>query len=299
MLKEYKKNAETFNYLMSTLKDSIKGWDYFVNWGKVYENIKQIEIGLNLMNYLIGKDNIEEECKYLIGKYPEIIRLIPILLASRDSEFQILSKEDINKYSRKEYNFKKVKNLTKSDIENTVEFMKKSGILKVFQDKSIKNIVDYVFGVEVGLDSNGRKNRSGHAMEDIVEDYISVLCKKYKYEYLKEATPNAIKSKWNIDVTVDKASRRFDFAINKSGKLYLIETNYYGGGGSKLKATAGEYKALYDISSKDGHEFIWITDGKGWITARKPLEETFNHNKYIINLTMIENGMLDDIIANN
>ncbi|MDU2458719.1 type II restriction endonuclease [Clostridium sp.] len=296
MIKEYKKNEETFKYLISTLKDSIKGWDYFINWKKVYENVRELEIELNLMNYLIGKNNIEEECRYLIRKHPEVIRLIPILIASRDDEFKILSKIDVNKYSKKEYSFNKIESLTEDDIEKVVEFMRESGILVVFENKSIKNIVDYVFGIEVGLDSNGRKNRSGHAMEDIVEDYVSLLCDKYGYEYLKEATPNVIKTKWNIEVTVDKASRRFDFVINKNGKLYLIETNYYGGGGSKLKATAGEYKTLYDVATKDGHEFIWITDGLGWLTASKPLEETFYHNKYILNLHMLECSVLDEIL---
>lgn len=298
MIKEYKKDAETFKYLLSTLKDSIKGWDYFVNWKKVYENIREIEMELNLMNYLIGKENIEEECKFLLRKHPEIVKLIPILLACRDNEFQILSKEDINKYSKKKYTFKKMKEMTEEEIENVVEFMKQSGLLTVFKNKSIKNIVDYVFGIEVGLDSNGRKNRSGHAMEDIVEGYVSVLCNKYGFSYLKEATPNSIKKEWNIDITVDKASRRFDFVINKNRQLYLIETNYYGGGGSKLKATAGEYKTLYDVATKDGHEFIWITDGLGWITASRPLEETFYHNKYILNLDMIENSILEEIICN-
>lgn len=187
-------------------------------------------------------------------------------------------------------------NLSDSDIENAVEFMKETKVLQLFSNKTIKNLVDYVFGVEVGLDSNGRKNRSGHAMEDIVEKFVSKVCREKKYSYLKEATPSVIKSEWGYGVTVDKSARRFDFAINTGKNLYLIETNYYGGGGSKLKATAGEYKALYDITSKDGHTFIWITDGKGWLTANRPLEETFYHNEYIFNLTMLENGILNEIV---
>lgn len=296
MIKEYKKNHDTFNYLISTLKDSIKGWNYFVNWQKVYGNTRDIEIELNLMNYLIGKENIEEECKFLISKHPQVVKTIPVLLACRENKFQILSKENDNKYNKKEYSFNNLRMLTDDNVEDIVEFMEKSGILQIFKDKSIKNVVDYVFGIEVGLDSHGRKLRSGDAMENIVERYISELCKTYGYEYLKEATPNVIKKQWNIDVTIDKASRRFDFVINKNGKLYLIETNYYGTGGSKLKATAGEYKTLYDVSSKDGHEFIWITDGLGWKTASKPLEETFYHNKYILNLRMLECSILEKIL---
>lgn len=293
---KYEKSSKTFDYLLSTLKDSIKGWDYFVNWDKVNTNVRDIEIQLNMLNYLIGKDNIKEEAKYLITKHPEVITAIPVLIASRDLRFQIISSDEESMFKSKEYAFDNYKNISNEDIENIVEFMDKSKILQLFSTKSIKNVVDYVMGVEVGLDSNGRKNRSGHSMEDLVEKFVAKLCDENGYKYLKEATPIHIKNEWGYDVTVDKSARRFDFVINTGSKLYLIETNYYGGGGSKLKATAGEYKTLYDVASEDGHEFIWVTDGKGWLTASRPLEETFNHNKYIVNLTMLEQGVLEEII---
>lgn len=292
----YEKNAQTFDYLLSTLKDSIKGWDYFVNWGKVKNNVKDIEIQLNILNYLIGKENIYDEAKYLIAKHPEVISAIPILVACREKDFQIISSDEVNMFKGKNYIFNNYKNITREQIDDIVEFMSESKILELFSTKAIKNVVDYVFGVEVGLDSNGRKNRSGHAMEDIVEKFVSKMCTERGFTYLKEATPGTINREWGYNVTVDKSARRFDFAINTGNKLYLIETNYYGGGGSKLKATAGEYKTLYDITSKDGNEFIWITDGKGWVSAKRPLEETFYHNNYIINLTMLEQGILSEIV---
>lgn len=294
----YKKDKETFKYLLDTLKDSIKGWDYFVNWDKVNKNVKDIEIQLNILNYLIGKENIVEEAKFLITEHPGVVKAIPILLACRENNFQIISSDEENMVKSKLYMFKNTKQLSTEEVDNIVEFMEKSKILELFKNKTIKNVVDYVFGVEVGLDSNGRKNRSGHAMEDIVEKFVEKLCKENGFKYLKEATPKIIEKEWGYNVTVDKSARRFDFVINTGKKLYLIETNYYGGGGSKLKATAGEYKTLHDIASKDGHEFIWITDGKGWLTASRPLEETFNHNNYIVNLTMLENGILNEIITN-
>ncbi|WP_243156420.1 DpnII family type II restriction endonuclease [Clostridium sp. C8-1-8] len=292
----YEKNAQTFDYLLSTLKDSIKGWEYFVNWDKVNTNVKDIEIQLNILNYLIGKENIEDEARYLISKHPEVISAIPILVACREKNFQIISSDEVDMFKSKNYLFHDNKSISSEQIDDIVEFMSETKVLEIFSNKTIKNVVDYVFGVEVGLDSNGRKNRSGHAMEDMVEKFVSKICKDTGYNYLKEATPSAIKSEWGYNVTVDKSARRFDFAINTGNKLYLIETNYYGGGGSKLKATAGEYKTLYDVIKEDGHEFIWITDGKGWLTANRPLEETFYHNKYIMNLTMLEQGLLNDIL---
>lgn len=299
MQKVYRKDKETFNYLLDTLKDSIKGWDYFVNWEKVNKNVRDIEIQLNLLNYLIGKENILEETKFLISEHPGVVKAIPILVACRENNFQIISSDEENMFKSKLYMFKSAKQLSGAEVDNIVEFMAESKILDLFKNKTIKNLVDYVFGVEVGLDSNGRKNRSGHAMEDIVEKFVDKLCKENGFKYLKEANPKVIEKEWGYNVTVDKLARRFDFVINTGKKLYLIETNYYGGGGSKLKATAGEYKTLYDIASKDGHEFIWITDGKGWLTASRPLEETFNHNNYIVNLTMLENRILNEIVNNN
>lgn len=295
---KYIKSNETFNYLLSTLKDSIKGWDYFVNWNKVNLNVKSVEVNLNILNYLIGKENIREELKMLLGKYPEVVQVIPVLIACRENTFKILkteNKEDIS-FELEEYEFNKHKSLSEEEINKVIYFCENTGILKIIQNKQVKNLVDYVMGVEVGLDSNGRKNRSGTAMEDLVESYIKKLCKKHSYDYIAQATPKGIKDRWNLEIKVDKASRRFDFAIKTNKKLFLVETNYYGGGGSKLKATAGEYKTLQDVITSDGHELIWITDGLGWITASKPLQETFEHNNYLLNLTMVQDGILEEIL---
>jgi type II restriction enzyme len=293
----YNKSDETFNFLMSSLRESVKSWDYFVNWTKVNTNVRDVEMHLNLMNYLIGKENIEEEFKYLLSKHPEIIETIPVLIASRDNKFEILFIESDDKLNAEVFDFSKKKKLNSEDIDKAVTFAKNSGIFDLFRNKTIKNLVDYVFGVEVGLDSNGRKNRTGTAMEGLAEIFIKNISNKHGFKYMVQATPTRIKAEWGYDVTVDRSERRFDFAVNTGKKLFLVETNFYGGGGSKLKATAGEYKTLYDVAAGDGHEFIWITDGVGWHTANRPLEETFNHNKYILNLKMIEFGVLEDILT--
>jgi len=294
----YDKSKNTFSFLIDSLKDSIKNWDYFIDWSKVKNNIKDIEIELNTLNYLIGKENIKEELKYLLNKHPEVIKAFPYLLASRENKFEILSLNENDKFDYKIFDFNK-KHLNSNDIENIITFIENTELINIFKDNTIKNLVDYVFGVEVGLDSNGRKNRSGTAMENIVEHFIEKICTKYNYQYIKQATATKIREKWDFNVTVDKSERRFDFAINTGYKLFLVETNYYNGAGSKLKATAGEYKTLFDLIEQDGHEFIWITDGKGWLTAKCPLEETFNHNRYILNLKMIELGILEDILNKN
>ncbi|MBN2591801.1 MAG: type II restriction endonuclease [Sedimentisphaerales bacterium] len=284
---------EVFKYLLSTLKDTITKWDYFVNWAKVFDNIKEVEVDLNILNYLIGKDNIEEEFSYLLDKHPSITRLIPILIACRENKFRILNIYNKDSFQYENYRFKKSDNIEKSKI---IEFAKKTGFLNLLENKRIKNIVDYVIGVEVGLDSNGRKNRGGKSMEDIVEFFINDICRRSGLEYLKEATSDRVFRKWGMKIKVDKSTRRIDFVINKNSHLFLIETNFYGGVGSKLKSTAGEYKSMFDFWKSDGHDFIWITDGKGWHSTSLPLLETFNYIDYILNLEMVSKGLLEDIV---
>lgn len=296
-----KTNAEdVFVYLISTLKNKITKWDYFVNWSKVFANLKNVEVELNIINYLIGKSNITEEFKSLLRNHPEIIKTIPILIASRESDFMILDQFGYNEFKYKQFTFKlpeMSRPLSESIINDVVEFCLKTGFLDLLSSKKIKNVVDYVIGIEVGLDSNGRKNRTGKIMEKIVEFFIKDLCTRNGFEYITQADSEKVKNQWGKNMTVDKSSRRIDFAIlNKDKRLYLIETNFYGGGGSKLKSTAGEYKTMFDYWKKDGHQFIWITDGDGWKTTYLPLKETFDKIDYILNLDMLSRGILEDII---
>ena len=289
-------SQQVFFFLINTLKNTLTKWDYFVNWAKVFDNIKDIEIDLNTLNYLIGKENIEDEFLILLEKHPTITRLIPILIACRKSKFEILCDYDKNNFKYEDYDFGDIELTEKTKV---LQFAKSTGFLDLLKNKRIKSIIDYVIGVEVGLDSNGRKNRGGTAMEDVVEFFVKDICDKKDFTYIREATAKKIKEKWGIDLKVDKSSRRIDFAINNNDKLFLIETNFYTGGGSKLKSTAGEYKSMFDFWKNDGHEFIWITDGAGWITTRLPLEETFNYTDYILNLEMVSKGLLEVIVMDN
>jgi len=286
---------EVFDYLIKTLKDTINKWDYFVNWKKVYSKLSDFEVDLNILNYLIGKDNIENEFEKLLEKHPSISRSIPAVIASRDKKFRILDKYDYSTFQYIDFDFSSAPT-SNADRRKVIQFTKKTGFLNLLKDKKIKNLVDYTLGVEVGLDSNGRKNRGGTQMEDVLEYFVSDICMRNKWTYLKEANKTSVMRKWGIKLKVDKSSRRIDFVINNGKKLYLMETNFYSGGGSKLKSTAGEYKSMFDFWKADGHEFIWITDGLGWHSTSKPLRETFDYTDYILNLDMLSNNLLEDII---
>jgi len=286
---------EFFDYFIKTLKHKITKWDYFVNWEKVLKNITPIERELNLLNSLIGKDDFINEAISLILEYPQVIKAIPKLLAIRENSLEILV--NINRFIYKRFNFKN-SSPTIEEAEKFAEFLLESGIGKLLINKKIKNLVDYVIGVEVGLDSNARKNRIGSLMESIVEIFVANACYLNNADYISQATASKIKNKWGFNIKVDKSYRKIDFVICKNKKLYFIETNFYGGGGSKLKSTAGEYITMNQFWNKQGIEFIWITDGQGWIKTQAPLKEYFYQADYLLNLEMLQKGYLSEILKN-
>lgn len=287
-----------FNYLLANIKPSNTLWGYFVNWEKVFRHTGAIEVELNILNYLIGKEEFDSEFISLVRKHPEVVRAIPALLVrdgSNKKKFDILISFEDGKLLYQQFDFTK-DSYTDEEINDFLEFMEKTGLKTLLQDRKIKNLVDYMVGVEAGLDSNGRKNRGGTAMEQISEAYIKRICELNDYTYLAQANAKAIKNAFDIDVPVDKTSRIYDFVVKTPHGLTIIEVNYYGGGGSKLKSTAFEYKGLQDVL-RDKFNFVWITDGAGWPSTALPLRETFNHNDYLINLDMLENGALEEILA--
>ncbi len=309
-LQTYKKlklkddDKEVFEYFIETLTDSIFTWDYFVDFEKVKKNIHLIERELNLLNVLIGKTNIDQEFIDLVVDYPNIRKILPILIAIRNNKLKDLKIiddfEDLKSESKVAI-FNPNIEMTSEIKKDLIAFFNDSGLKKKFQDKDVKNVVDYCFGIEVGMDTNARKNRTGKAMENIVEKIIQKFSEKNNLEYIPQATQKRIKDKWNFDIELDKTNRIFDFAVfeKSNNKIFLIETNYYGGGGSKLKSTAGEYQYLFNFLKNQSIELIWITDGLGWKTTKKSLFETFLHNDYLLNIELVKQGILKDIILSN
>ena len=297
-LKEYRSLSanERLNEFLSSLSITNRTPEYYVNWEKVERETKKFELELNTLNYLIGKENIYEETLRLFEQQPNLIKAIPSLIASRDKVLDILSIDNNDDMSFERLDFS---NIDTERIEDYVIFAEDSGLLDFLQNKANRSLVDYVYGVEAGLDSNARKNRSGTTMEGILERHVSKLASELGLEWKAQATAAYIKEKWNIEVPVDKSERRFDVAVYsaKNNKLWLIETNYYGGGGSKLKAVAGEFTELsqFVVQSKDDVEFVWVTDGQGWKTAHLPLSEAFGHIVNVFNLNMLKNNYLHDL----
>lgn len=285
------KNGE-FEYLTSNLKDTIRTYDFFVAWEKVLGNVSNVEVALNILNSLVGKEDIANKLNELIHEYPEVVPVIPLLIAVRTNTIKVV---DIG--GDIEYSFLKKKSYSDEQIEKIVTFAEKCGILDIIANKKIKNLVDYTIGVEVGLDTNARKNRSGIAMENLTEVYVKAICEKYNFKYLTQATVDKIKVEFGKEVSTDKADRNFDFAIHTGKKVYLMEVNYYGSGGSKLKSVAGEFTNLFSLVKNEDTGFIWVTDGNGWLTAKRPLLEAINATDYVMNIKMINEGLLEEILV--
>lgn len=278
-----------FNQWISKFKSSISNYSYYVDFEKIYKSAEKYKVELNILNSLIGSKTIEEDFQNIIIKYPETLEVIPMLLAVRSNEIYIKDKTN-------EYLFKFNKMIY--SIEDYTNFMRKTGLFDLLQNHIINNLYDYLLGVEVGLDSNGRKNRGGHLMEDLVESYIEKAGYIKNQNYYKEMYTTDIEDKWNIDLSVlkgeTKATKRWDFVIKTNNQIYVVETNFYATQGSKLNETARSYELIANkVKNIDGLTFIWITDGTGWNNAKLPLNETFNVLDTLYNINDLENGVLE------
>ena len=278
-----------FNTWLSGFRDSIADYGYYIDFEKVHRNVDSVKIELNILNSLIGSKNIEEDFDNLLNKYPEVLKCIPLLLAVRANEIYCQDKNGGYLY---QFNGLSV------NSNNYKYFMRETGLFDLLENHIVNNLVDYATGVETGLDSNGRKNRGGHLMEDLVESFIQKAGFIKDVNYFKEMYIHQITDKWNIDLSAisnkGKMEKRFDFVIKTNDMIYGIETNFYGSGGSKLNETARSYKTLaWETEEIVGFTFVWFTDGKGWTSARNNLEETFDVMQHIYNIKDLEDGIIE------
>ena len=280
-----------FTEWLSTFRDSIATYSYYIDFEKVYGNVENVKIELNILNSLIGSKTIEKDFENILEKYPETLKCIPILLAVRNSEISVSDENGSLVFDFAD---------SKQTVSEYSDFMKKSGLFELLQNHLVNNLVDYVTGVETGLDSNGRKNRGGHLMEDLVENYIKKAGFEKDKNYFKEMYIHEITEKWNVDLSAisnqGKMEKRFDFVVKTENQIYVVETNFYGSGGSKLNETARSYKTLSgEIDTIDGVTFVWFTDGNGWQSARHNLEETFDVMENIYCIKDMENGVIGKV----
>lgn len=281
-----------FKQWFAQFRTSIADYQYYTHFDKVFANVDAIKVELSIMNSLIGSKDIEGDFDNLLQTYPNILKCIPILIAKREMDIEAVDEEGSFCYNFRKMNY---------SVEQYKTFMRKTGIFNLIENRIVGSLVDYVTGIETGLDSNGRKNRGGHLMENLVESYIQKAGFVKDTTYFKEMYIHTIEKKWGIDLSSisnqGKAEKRFDFVVKTPTMIYGIETNFYGSSGSKLNETARSYKTI-TLETKDltDFTFVWFTDGKGWNNARRNLEETFDVLKHIYNINDMENGIISEIM---
>ena len=287
---------KNFNDWLDEMKDSIATWKYYVDFKKVYKNLDDVKVELNILNTLINEKDIEEKFKSIATKYPDVLKVVPILLAVRDCEIKVID-------GKKNYDFNFIQ--MNYSIDQYALFMKNSGLFDLLQKHIINNLYDYALGIEVGLDSNGRKNRGGHLMEDLVESYLIKAGLKKDKTYFKEMKLSEVEKKFHLDLSSlsneGKTEKRFDFVfLGLMGEVYACECNFYASSGSKLNETARSYKTLA-LESKGikNFNFVWLTDGKGWFQAKHNLEETYEILDNLYNINDLENGAIDNLVKLN
>jgi len=259
-----------FNDFMEQLSTTNSTLDFFVDFDKVSKNVDKISIKLNQLNYLIGKENIAQAVKELYKENKGCFSVLNILIAVRDNREIIAPDGKIVFLDSYFVNENKI-----------IEYIDETGLSEIFKNKSVKNLVDYAFGIEVGLDTNARKNRGGKNMEKLIASIFHKNKIPFETE-IKSDTFSAL-------ISLGKDIKRFDFVIKTSKKTYLIEVNYYNGGGSKLNETARAYTDIAPkINQYKNFEFVWITDGQGWHSAKNKLNEAFNTIPKLYNLTSIK-----------
>jgi len=264
--------SEQFKRFLSQLSETNATLDYFTDFKKIKGNVNKISIKLNQLNYLIGKENLKEAIVELYEENSKVFEVLDILIAIRK-----------NKKAKTFNNQGKIVSLDTyfTSPELILEYIEETGLAEVFRNKNVTNLIDYVFGIEVGLDTNARKNRGG----DNMSKAVSLIFDKANIFYKKEVNNTIFPEIISLGADV----KRFDFVIKTKKKTYLIEANYYNSGGSKLNETARSYSDVAPkINQYENYEFVWITDGQGWFSAKNKLEEAYNIIPSVYNLITLE-----------
>ena len=262
-----------FDTFISQLKETNQTLDFFCDFDKISQNVDDIKLSLCMLNSLIGSTDLRKSVETIWNRDKNAFSVMDILIAVRT--------RDKKKILDSVGNCVPLESMFNS-VDSIMTFLTETGLGAVLQNQQVKNLVDYVFGIETGLDTNARKNRSGHVMENAVANIFNKAGVSFRQEVYSREWPA-------ITEVLGDDEKRFDFVVEASSKVYLIEVNFYRGGGSKLNEVARSYSDIAPkINSVEGFEFVWITDGIGWKSAKNKLQEAFGIIPSIYNLTSID-----------
>lgn len=265
--------TKDFDKFIAQLQETNQTLDFFCDFNKISRNVENIKLSLHMLNSLIGATDMRKAVQTIWERDASAFNVMGILIAVRnEGNKKVLN--SLDKCVELESFF--------NSVDGVIEYLDNTGLTKIFQQQKINNLVDYVFGIETGLDTNARKNRSGHIMENRIAQILDSHRIPYRQEVYSSEFPS-------ISKVLGDDEKRFDFVIETHQTIYLIEVNFYSGGGSKLNEVARSYSELAPkINSVHGFEFVWITDGIGWLSAKNKLQEAYNIIPSIYNLTDID-----------
>jgi type II restriction enzyme len=295
-------NTDNFEEIVQKFHDTIvhtnRDHKFFVDWEKIKKNVDKYRIELNILNSLIGSRNFDKDLVNILFKYPEVIQCVPILLALRDMELMVVDDFYCDEIKVVEYSFKKRK-LSIDEINEFIDFFDKTGLKHFFTNLSSRSIEDYVTGVEVGMDTNARKNRSGNAMEVLLKPLIEDINKKLGIQnMLFQKKLSRVESDFGVRVSSALKNRKADFIIMTDKKNVInIEVNFYSGTGSKPQEIVDSYINRQEELKEDGFKFIWITDGYGWKGQQNQIRKGFEKVDYLLNLNFVRIGILEEILC--
>lgn len=281
-----------------TLVDTNRSYDFFVDWGKVRKHVEEHKIEFNILNSLIGSKQFDNDLRKILLIYPRVLPVIPILLAIRDLNFKVIGNFTDKNLDIMTYDFK-TRTLTSEEIDNITEFFDKTGLKKFFLEMGTKSLQDYVMGVEVGMDTHARKNRSGVAMELLLKPIIENIVTKIKgfERVLFQKNFKYLETNYGIKVNTSIKNRKADFILIKDKKVINIEVNFYSGTGSKPQEIVDSYIERQNELKNNGFEFIWITDGDGWRGQKNQIHKGFEKIDYLLNLHFLRDGLLEEILC--
>lgn len=280
-----------------TIIDTNRNHKFFVNWDKVKKNVSKYQIEFNILNTLIGNKNFDIALRNLLNKYPEIIQCFPILIAVRDLRLKVINDFLSPDSHIVEYNFRP-RNLSPKEIDKFIGFFEKTGLKDFFLNLSSRSIQDYVTGIEVGLDTNARKNRSGTAMESLLNPIINQISEKLRFKaVLYQKSFGSLEDRFGVSVSPHLRNRKADFIILKNNyKIINIEANFYSGTGSKPQEIVDSYINRQRELEENRIKFIWITDGFGWKGQKNQIRKGFELIDYVLNIFFVREGLLEGIL---
>ncbi len=283
---------ELIKEFQDTLLESNMTFSYFCDWDKIKKNIEKYKYEINILNYLVGAKDVKTKLQEILKKNPETLKIIPLIIAVRDLDIAVIRDPERPLETLSKYSFDK-KTITDSEIKNTISFCEDSGIIALFSDLRIKDLRDYLLGVETGLDTNARKNRSGTAMESL----ITPILKKIKnITVYSQQSFESICGKNGIPKCDGIENRKFDFVVKTLTKCYNIEVNYFSGQGSKPQEIVDSYINRNNELKRAGMGFVWVTDGVGWKSGVNQLTKAFKEMDHVLNISLAKKGLLQDIL---